>query len=272
MIDFLKYWATPLICLFSGISVPHFAYAQTSIFDIPEDEQDTFADIGIAALTRETYIGSDESELRVLPYINARYKGRYFINPALGVGAYAIRNENFRLAGSLNFSLGRDGEDTPLDNEILDVDAGFAGVISSRIYTPFAAIDIIGNVPLTGDLDGFRVDTLVTTEFFPFENLRVTPGVRATYHSSDFLDAQYGITQDQLTELNLPATSNITPLEFGSEISTLGAHFAAYLTLNKDYEIVGIVNYSRLVGDVEDTTLAPSNDGITAAIALTRTF
>ena len=73
MIDFLKYWATPLICLFSGISVPHFAYAQTSIFDIPEDEQDTFADIGIAALTRETYIGSDESELRVLPYICLLY-------------------------------------------------------------------------------------------------------------------------------------------------------------------------------------------------------
>ena len=125
---------------------------------------------------------------------------------------------------------------------------------------------------MTGDLDGFRIDTLVTTEFNPFDNLRITPGVRATYHSSDFLNAQYGITEDQISQLDLPETSTVTALHFGSEISTLGAHVAAYLDINEDYEIVGIVNYSRLVGDVEGTTIAPSKDGITAAIALTRTF
>lgn len=263
---------TTLILTSALAAVPHVANAQGSIFDIPESEQDTFADVGIAAVSRETYVGSDDSELTVLPYINARYKGRYFVNPALGAGAYAIRNENFRLGGSVHYSLGRDGEDTPFDTDAFEVDAGFAGIISSRIYTPIAAIDVIGNIPLTGDLDGYRLDTLVTTEFYPVSNLRITPGLRATYHSGAYLDSLYGITDTQITEAALPASAGLTPLDFGSEFSTLGAHVAAYLDINEDYQLIGIVNYSRLIGDVEDTSLAPSNNGITAAISLARTF
>ncbi|WP_427452422.1 MipA/OmpV family protein [Litorimonas sp. WD9-15] len=254
------------------LTVPTLASAQDSIFDIPEEEQLTFADLGIAAVTRETYVGSEESDLSVLPYINAQYKGRFFANPALGAGAYAIRNETFRLGGSVHYSLGRDGEDTPLLDEAFDIDGGFAGLISSRLYTPIAAIDVVANVPLSGDLDGYRIDTLVTTQFFPIENLRINPGVRATYHSGDYLDSLYGINDAQLAATTLPAGSPVTTLDFGSEVSTLGAHMAAYLDINDDFQLIGIVNYSRLVGDVEDTTLAPKKDGITAALGLARTF
>ncbi len=261
------FFLTTTMCL-----LPNLAQAQSSIFEIPEDEQDTYADVGIAAVSRETYVGSEESEFTVLPYINAQYKGRFFVNPGLGAGAYAIRNENFRLGASLHYSLGRDGEDTPLNNEAFDIEDGFAGLISSRIYTPIGAIDVVGNVPLSGGLDGFRIDALATTEFYPFDKLRITPGVRVTYHSGDFLDAQYGISDDQLSALALPADTSVTALDFGSEISTLGAHVAAYLDLNDDFQIVGIVNYSRLVGEVEGTVIAPSEDGITAAIAIARKF
>lgn len=255
-----------LVCL------PTTTVAQDSIFDIPEAEQLTFADIGVAAVSRETYVGSSEGEFNILPYVNAQYKGRFFANPGLGAGAYAIRNENFRLGGSVHYSLGRDGADTPLNTEAFDLEGGFAGLISSRVYLPIAAIDVVANIPLTGDLDGYRVDALMTTEFYPFEKLRVTPGVRATYHSGAFLDSLYGITDTQLATLTLPADSEITAQNFGSEVSTLGAHVAAFLEVSDDYQLIGIVNYSRLIGDVEGTTLAPENSGLTAALAIARTF
>jgi len=255
------------------LALPLSVSAQDSVFDIPETQQLTFADVGIAALSRETYVGSGKSETGVLPFVNAQYKGRYFVNPALGVGAYAIRNESFRLGGSLHYNIGRDGVDTPLNNEIFDVNGGIDGKISSRIYTPFAAIDIIGSAPLSGDLDGFRVDTIVSTEFHLFaDKLRVTPGIRATFHSDEYLDSLYGITGAQLAAASLPANSPITPISFDSEVSTLGAHTAAYFDLNDDYQIVGVLNYSRLIGDVGETTLAPKKDGLTVAIALARTF
>jgi outer membrane scaffolding protein for murein synthesis (MipA/OmpV family) len=248
------------------------AVAQNSVFDIPEDQQKTFADLGIDAVYRETYVGSDKNELKVLPFIYAEYKGRYFINPALGAGAYAIKNETFRLGGSVHYNLGRKTKDTPLDGDAFDVDGGFAGLISSRLYTPVAAIDVIANIPLTGDLDGYRIDTLMTTELRPTERLRINPGIRATYHSGEFLDSLYGINDDQLAVTRLSTGSELTALSFGSEISTLGAHVAAFLELGNKFELVGVVNYSRLIGDVEGSTLAPRKDGFTSAVAIARKF
>ncbi|GGX71097.1 hypothetical protein GCM10011309_21570 [Litorimonas cladophorae] len=259
--------------LFAALVSPLPATAQDSIFDIPEAEQLTFADVGVAAVSRETYVGSSESEISVLPYINAQYKGRFFANAALGAGAYAIRNKNFRLGGSVHYSLGRDGADTPLNSDAFDVDGGFSANLSSRLYTPVAAIDVVGSVPLSGDLDGFRVDTLVTTQFFLFDKaLQITPGVRATYHSDGYLDSLYGITDAQLASAALPENSDITALGFKSEVSTLGAHAAAYYDLSHDLQLIGIVNYSRLIGDVRDTPLAPKKNGLTAAVAIARTF
>ena len=252
---------------------PTAGYAQDSIFSIAEDQQETFADVGVAGVYRDTYVGSDEDEFFVLPYVNAQYKGRLFANAGLGAGAYAIRNKNFRLGASVNYTLGRDGEDTPLDNDAFEVDAGFSANLSSRIYTPVAAIDIIASKPFTGDLDGFEVSTLVTTEFYAFNDaLRVTPGVRATYQSEDYLDSLYGISASQLASLSLPVGSDVTTQSFDSEFSTLGAHVLAYYDLNDDYQLIGTFNYSRLVGDVKNTTLAPSNSGIVASFAIARTF
>ncbi len=255
------------------ISLPCAATAQDTLFDIPEAEQLTFADVGIAAVSRETYVGSGNSDVSVLPFVNAQYKGRYFINPGLGAGAYAIRNESFRLAGSVHYSLGRDGEDTPFADEAFDVDGGFSANLSSRIYTPLAAVDIVASAPLSGDLDGFRVDSLITTQFYAFNNaLRITPGVRATYHSDAFLDSLYGISSEQIASVTVPENPNLVETQFDSEISTLGAHVAAYYDLNDDFQLIGIVNYSRLIGDANDSPLAPKNDGITAAVAIARTF
>lgn len=261
-------FATSLLLL----SFQTVAEAQTSLFDIPEDQQKTFADIGVDAIYRETYVGSKKNELKALPFIYAEYKGRVFVNPGLGAGAYAIRNENFRIGGSVHYNLGRETEDTPLDGDAFDVDGGFAGVISSRVYTPIAAIDVIANIPLTGDLDGYRIDTLITTELNPTKRLRINPGIRATYHSEQFLDSLYGISNGQIAATPRPAGSGITALNFGSEISTLGAHVAAFLKIGEKFELVGVVNYSRLVGDVKGSTLAPRKDGVTTAIAIARKF
>jgi len=262
-----SFWLGLLLCAASWVQ------AQSSIFDIPESQQLSFVDLGIAAVSREVYVGAGKSETSVLPYVNGQYKGRYFVNPGLGIGAYAIRKDKFRLAGSVHYNLGRDGEDTPLNGEAFDLDGGFTAKLSTRLYTPISAIDVIGSVPLNGDLEGYRIDTLMSTEFYLFDRaLRITPGVRATFHSGKYLDALYGISDAQLAALSLPLDSPITATSFDSEASTLGAHAVAYYDVNDAIQLVGIVNYSRLIGDVKDTALAPDKDGITAAVAIARKF
>ena len=55
-------------------SVATFAEAQTSIFDIPPDKAESSASLGVAAVSLDSYTGSDETDLLVLPYVNATYK------------------------------------------------------------------------------------------------------------------------------------------------------------------------------------------------------
>ena len=238
----------------------------SSIFDIPDSQSDSFIDVGAAAVSRETYVGSDDSDLLVLPYVNASYKGRFFVNPALGAGFYAIRKDKFRLAAAGNLSLGRDGKDTPFDSPLFDIDTGITGSVAARYYLPFAAIDVIGTVPFGGDLDGARLDTLLTTEVRPTDKLRITPGVRATFNTGGWINSYYGLNAEQAAFTKTPQ------LDYSTGLSTIGVHGAAYYTVTDTVEILGIVNYSMLVGDIKDSPLTPSNSGLTAAIAIARKF
>ncbi len=251
-------------------SVATFAEAQTSIFDIPPDKAESSASLGVAAVSLDSYTGSDETDLLVLPYVNATYKGRVFINPALGAGIYAINNDKFRLGAAANVAFGRDGEDTPFVGtsyeEEFDVKTGASGKVFARAYLPFAAFDVVGTIPVGGDQEGAKLDTLLTTQVKPIKNLTLTPGVRATFNTGDWLDTNYGINARQA------AASGLAPISYDDGLSTLGAHVAGYYKLGDNYEIVGVVNHSWLVGDIKDSPLTPQNTGLTVALGIARKF
>jgi outer membrane scaffolding protein for murein synthesis (MipA/OmpV family) len=251
-------------------SVASLAEAQSDWFKIPPDQAVSSLDVGIAAVSRETYVGSQHSNLIVLPYVNATHKGRYFINPALGAGVYAINNGKVRLGASANLALGRKGRDTPFAGtpyeDEFKVKTGVTGSVFGRVYLPFAAFDVVGTIPVSGGLSGAKLDTLLTTQFSPLKNLTLTPGVRATFNTGAWLDTNYGISAQQA------AASGLAPLSHDAELSTVGAHVAGYYKIGEDYQIVGVINQSWLVGDVKDSPLTPENTGLTVAMGVARKF
>lgn len=252
------------------MSVATLAEAQTEWYEIPPEKAESSASIGVAGVSRETYVGSEDSDLLVLPYVNATYKGRFFINPAIGAGVYAINNDKFRLGAAANIALGRKGKDTPFKGtsyeDEFEVKTGASGKVFARAYLPFAALDVVGTVPVGGDLKGAKLDTLLTTQFQPIKNLTLTPGVRATFNTGGWLDTNYGINSRQA------AASGLAPISYEDGLSTLGAHVAAYYSLGDDYEIVGVVNHSWLVGDIKDSPLTPKDTGLTVALGIARKF
>ncbi|CAM3721865.1 MipA/OmpV family protein [Litorimonas haliclonae] len=251
-------------------SVAAFAEAQTSIFDIPPDKAESTASIGIAGVSLDSYVGSEETDLLVLPYVNATYKGRFFLNPALGAGVYAINNDKLRLGAAANVAFGRDGKDTPFGGtsyeEAFDVSTGGSGKVFARANLPFAALDVVGTVPIGADHDGAKLDTLLTTLVKPTDRFTLTPGVRATFSTGDLLDTNYGIDSRQA------AASGLAPLSNDDGLSSLGAHIAGYYELNEDYEIVGLVNHTWLMGDIKESPLSPKNTGLTVALGIARKF
>jgi len=241
-----------------------------SIFEVSPSQNKTSYDLGVASVYRNAYVGSDTTSTIVLPYATGIYKGRYFFNPALGAGVYAINNDKVRLAASTHLALGRDGEDTPFSNqafaEEFDVKSTLTTKISGRIYLPIAAFDVVGTLPLTGGLAGARLDTLLTTSVSPTERLRITPGVRATFTTSGWMNTNYGIDNTQAL------ASGLNTFDTGDGLSTIGAHAALFYKLNKNYEVVGVINHSWLMGDVKESPLISSDTGITAAVGLSRKF
>ncbi len=235
-------------------------------FEISESQKVSHYDFGIAAVSRDPYVGAGQKDITILPYANIKHKGRYFVNPALGAGVYLRNTETLRLAAGANLSLGRDGNDTPFNNDVFDIDPSITTNVALRYYLPIAALDVVGTLPITGDLEGARADVLLSTEFRPIPQLRITPGIRATYQSGDWLDTIYGVNATQSAATTLPQ------LGHSGQISVFGLHSAAYLSLSDHYEIVGVVNYSKLLGDIKDSPLTPSNSGVTAAIAIARKF
>jgi len=199
-----------LSALFISASFAPTAQAQDSIFTIPSPENESFADVGVAGVIRDTYVGSNDSEELFLPFVNAEYKGRFFLKPGLGAGIYAVKNKQFRVGISGNLALGRDSEDTPfedqietqgLDKNLFEIDSTVTANLSVRYYLPFGAIDVLGAIPVGGDLDGQRVDALFTTEIYPTPKLRITPGIRGTYQSSGWVNSIYGVNADQASAL-----------------------------------------------------------------------
>ncbi|WP_017932142.1 MipA/OmpV family protein [Robiginitomaculum antarcticum] len=238
------------------------------LFEISEDNADTFLDLGIAAISRPEYLGSDENGVLVVPYFNAEYEGRYYLNPYQGVGINFINQDKFELSGGLTYLFGRDGEDTPftltpMQQGAFDLDGSVGARVSASATFKYARADLSVTQPLGGDVEGPAVNAILAT-MIPTGNdrLRIFPSVNMYWSSQDRNNNFYGISQQQ------SAQSGLTGITFDSGISSYGANVAGFFTLTEKVELVGVLSYAKLAGDLKDSPFAVKDDGVTAAIAL----
>ena len=255
--------------------------AHAGPFDIPESEQDTFLDVGVAYVGRAAYVGSDERDEDIFPYAAGEYKGRYFFNPAQGLGVNLINRDGLVVAPTAFFATGRDADDTPFilpatgsgDREVtpavddafdLDSSVTLGGLVSYLL--PFARFDGQIQFPVTGDVDGFRGDLSLTTRLPLGDRFFIAPGVRATYTSDSWSNSYYGIDATQAAAVGLPE------FDTGAGFHTLGAHVIATFEVVEDYNVIGALNYSALQDEAEDSPLSPDNDALTVVVGVARRF
>ena len=259
------------------------AHAQDNLFDIDEDEVDTFLDVGGVLLTRPGYVGSEEARTNVLPYLAFEYEGRYFGNAAEGLGVNLIHRNGLRLAPVAYFAAGRDAEDTPFFSDELDdtlapetadafkdafdVDGAVTvGGLASYLL-PFARLDLQGQVPVTGDLDGWRGDISATT-LLPFfgDRITVAPGARATYTSAGWAGSYYDLDLDQAALAGLP--------EFDTDggFNSYSLYLLGQGKVTDTLTVVGALNWTNLTQDAKDSPLSPDNNGLTALVGVARRF
>lgn len=252
------------------------ASAQTGFFDVSADKAETYASVGGAVLSRPLYLGSEDSETSLLPYVDAEYKGRFYIKPVLGAGIHAVNNDWLRVSAGVGFLYGRDVEDSDTLSRLnqLDIDDALTVNIGARLNMKYAVLDILSLTPMTGDAEGSQFDISLITQLDPTDKLRINPGIRATAMTEDMINQRYGFRPRPAASTN-ERIKALTPDRFtftGDGTQSVSAFVAGYYQLGSDYEIIGIANYSQLVDPISDSRVVETKDGATFSVALARKF
>lgn len=262
-----------LTCIFKGLSLMGLgvaaslpAAAQDNIFAVSESRARTYVDVGAAVLSRNAYLGSRERKLSALPYINAEYKGRLYFKPGQGAGVNVINKDKVRLSTGVNLDFGRRASDVPVLGQSGKIDTSLTASIAARYQFRYAVLDVVGSAPVTGNLEGNQLDVLMTTLLPLGERLRLAPGVRATFQDGDRIDAYYGINAQQ------SQFSGLSPRSYDSGLSNVGAHALLFYKVTDNIEAIANINYSYLLGDIEDSPLVSKNSGLMVIAGIARKF
>lgn len=266
--------------------------AQAGPFDIPEDQQTTYIDLGAAVVSRASYVGSEDTETDIFPYLAGEYEGRVFANAAQGLGVNLINNGKLQVAGIGFFASGRDADNTPFLDEddaapemvedAFDVTSSVTagGLVSYRF--PYAQLELQGQIPVTGDVEGWRLDATLATRLVPLERIIgegtiISPGIRASYLSDEWTETYYGITQAQSNALQGRTFGPAVPLvpggfEVDGGFNSYSLFTLTSLSVTDDITLVGVVNYTLLAGDAKDSPLSPENDALTLVAGVAKRF
>ncbi len=237
------------------------------MFEVDPKNVDTYVDIGAVVLSRRGYQGSDKQHTNIYPAINAEYKGRYFLNPFNGIGVNLVNKRDVVLSTSMAFNPGRDSADTPFDDPLFDYDPGAAFKVSGRYRLKYVAVGGNFNVPVFGDMKGTRGSLRVSTLIPLSKQLDIAPSLAASYQSKSRMNDLYGVNAEQAL------ITNTGEFEYDSGFSGYSAAVGLlWRSKQKDWAVVGVMNYRTLTGDVKDSPLTPDDDGILAAIAVAKRF
>ncbi len=258
----MKHLMTPsLIALaYLCLSLPAQGQVLENIFTVDEDKAETYLDAGGAVLYRPGYLGSEDNVTQVIPYIDGEYKGRFYLKPGQGAGINVINNKYVRLSGGVNYLFGRDSSENGAAQRlrVRDLEDSITAAASLRINTAIGVIDSQVQVPITGDLEGVRLDIAGITQWDPTPKLRINPGIRFTFMDEEMVNQFYAISKFITYE--------------GGGLSSFSAFAAGYYDVSDQWQLVGLVDYAVLEDTLSTSLLAPENDGVTATLGLAYKF
>lgn len=238
-------------------------------FSIDEAKQNTSITLGAGFRSKAEYLGSDQTESRVFPYISAVYKGRIFLRTPEGLGIYWTNRKKIRLATSLGPGFGRKADETPQLGEFGKINTYVSLNNNLRYRFTYGTVDMKLRIPLSGQLSGIRLDLLANTRFSPTHQLDIIPGLRMSYHSRGWLNGIYGISQSQIDQSQNP---DLAPFRLTGQVSTIGGHCIFLYRFNKHIQLTSALVYNALLGDIKDSPLTPKNDSFTFSFGVSRKF
>ena len=240
----------------------------------PEDDDDnpgtdTWAlHVGVAAVTQPEFIGADENQFNMLPFIRAYYRfdenNEFYLSG--NKGGYNHRfDKHWKVGIGLTGTQGRNSDN---DSRLAGMpDIGTAIEIGPWVQYRFndTKLRALLRYDISGQHDGQSIDFQVK------QKVRLKPGIHFNaYADTSWADADYMDTFFTVTPGQAVAGRPAYNASSGFYKANLGASFN--YGLRKDVFIVVDGKVQRLLGDAADSPVTYSNTNFIGYIGLGYTF
>ena len=269
---YLKNFKFLSVLALSGFFAPT-VYAQS--VDNTSSTGDT-AYFGVAGVITPEYLGSDDDEFLVLPYLEVNdFKGLDFFGTALtyrlieagtgeGIGKWSLR-----VGPRIAYQRGRDSDDSPTLTGFEDVDGSLP--IGGYVRSTLGPVGFVVNAgqDVIGGHDGFIVDASVGTAY-DGGKFGIQPSATISWGDSNYNEAFFGVTPEQ------SEASGLTAFDIGSGFSSYAFNVIAWYQITDNYQLGAFASYREFFDDAEDSPILQAPDGSTnglfAGVSLTRKF
>ena len=211
--------------------------------------------VGLGAGMAPEYEGSDDYKALPMLMFNGKYdSGRSFSLLGTNLRVNLIASDMFQFGPLLKYRMGRDDVDNPYVDRMKDIDdATEAGVFALvDINNWLLGIDLLADISDTHD--GSLVQGNLGYRMKLSGDLVLTPNAFLTYADDDYMDTYFGVNSANV------GSSSLAAYKAESGIKDFGARIIANYTPWDRWGVTGILSYSRLLNDAEDSPIVKTGD------------
>lgn len=217
------------------------------------------ASVGLGAMARPTYEGSDSYTVTPIPYVNANYNDMLQIGPD-SVSVYT-RHDNWKFGIGAVYNGGREDSDdsgifTNGDDHLQgmgDIDSA----LGAKAYTSYSIDRIVLDASATkyfgDDNDGILLEAGISSPYKVSEQLSLTPGASVTWANEDYMQTWFGVTPGQ------SAASGFGAYNAGAGIKNVDVGVRADYAFDANWFISGNAKVKFLTGDAADSPITESD-------------
>jgi outer membrane protein len=215
----------------------------------PQKEEGNWVfELGGGAIYGTEYEGSDEYEVKALPYITAEYKdGLFFANPFDGIGSYPLRGENYKLGASIGVDFGRDEDDSDDLRGMGDID--MSATVNLMGEYDLGALKFSAKLTKGDDDYGMTAEADVGTMWPVTRRLMVMGKVGTKWADEDNMKTYFGVSSAQAGR---SVYSQYTP---DAGFKSVGVTVSGFYSITENWNAMLMVSGDQLIGDAADSPI-----------------
>jgi len=212
--------------------------------------------LGIGAGVAPDYEGSEE--FIGLPLLQARYNwgnGCYVNLLGTGMRANLIPSSAFEFGPMVVYRPERDSVEEKQVDKLKKVDAATeVGAFASWSIDKFTLL-LQAHADVTGTHDGFLIDAGAACRFPLERKMQLILVALVSYASNDYMQTYFGIDAENSSLSKLENYETLPEYKADAGIRDAGLVAVLQYKLNNDWGILGLLKYSRLLGDAKDSPI-----------------